>query len=196
MAAPISRASFFRASWGLVFFALALGAAGCGQHSKPSMTYMPDMAYSPALKAQEAGSMRLPVKGTIARGFAPYEYANEPELAGRELKNPLRPTLATFKRGQKMFNTYCIVCHGSAGEGDGYIVPKYPRPPSLQSEKVINYPDGRIFHIATVGQNLMPSYASQISREDRWAIIHYIRALQRSKHPTPEDLKYAEQLSK
>ena len=70
------------------------------------------------------------------------------------------------------------------GQGDGYIVPKFPRPPTLQSDKVRNWPDGNIYHVITMGQNLMPSYASQILPADRWAVIHYVRALQRSQHPT------------
>ena len=94
-------------------------------------------------------------------------------------------------RGKHLFNTYCIVCHGPMGEGDGFIIPKFPRPPSLQSDKVRGWPDGRFYHVMTAGQNLMPSYASQIAREDRWAIAHYIRVLHRAKNPTAEDLKAA-----
>jgi mono/diheme cytochrome c family protein len=64
-------------------------------------------------------------------------------------------------------------------------------PPSLLSEKVRAWPDSRIFHIITRGQNLMPSYASQILPEDRWAAVHYVRALQRAAHPTAADLAAA-----
>jgi len=171
---------------------LSLGLSAC-RHEEPGTVYMPDMVYSPAYKAQKEGSMIPPVKGTIPRDFATYTYVNDPDAAGRELKNPLKPTRVVLKRGEHLYNTYCIVCHGTAGEGDGSIIPKFPRPPSLQSDKVRNWPDGRIFHVITAGQNLMPSYASQISSGDRWPIIHYVRALQRSKHPTPEDLKTADQ---
>jgi mono/diheme cytochrome c family protein len=151
---------------------------------------MPDMVYSPALKAQKEGSMRMPVKGTIERNFEPYHYTDV-TVAGRELKNPLQPTAQVLARGQSVFNTYCIVCHGPNGEGDGYIVPKFPRPPSLQSDKIRGYPDGSIYHVISMGQNLMPSYASQISPGDRWATIYYVRALQRSKHPSADDMKAA-----
>lgn len=162
------------------------------RHEEPNAIYMPDMVYSPAFKAQKEGGMRMPVKGTIPQDFQPYPYGKDGEAAGLKLKNPLKPTQAILKRGQHIFNTYCIVCHGPAGEGDGSIIPKFPRPPSLQSEKVSKWPDGRIYHVITAGQNLMPSYASQISSGDRWAVIHYVRALQRSKHPTPNDIKAAE----
>jgi mono/diheme cytochrome c family protein len=64
-------------------------------------------------------------------------------------------------------------------------------PPSLLSPKVSGWPDGRIFHTVTRGQNLMPSYASQILPEDRWAVILYVRALERAAHPGVQDLKAA-----
>jgi cytochrome c len=159
---------------------------------------MPDMAYSPALKAQEVGAMRTPPKGTIPRGYTPYAYANEGIGGGAAHKNPLPRTLAVLKRGQQVFNSTCYTCHGTSGMGDGTIVvpindgkehARYPRPPSLHSDKVRGWADGQIFHVITMGQNLMPSYASQIKEEDRWAIIHYIRALQRSSKPTPEDIQ-------
>lgn len=161
------------------------------RHEKPTFSYMPDMVTSPAYKAQAEGSMRMPVKGTIPRDYEPYPYKTDPEAAGRDLKNPLRSTREILVRGQTMFNTYCVVCHGPAGEGDGSIVPKFPRPPSIQSEKVRTWSDGRIYHVMTMGQNLMPSYASQVAPADRWAIVHYVRVLQRAKHPTPDDLKAA-----
>jgi mono/diheme cytochrome c family protein len=177
------------------FLALALAPAlgGCGllKSSEPEFTYMPDMAYSPAFKAQE-GQMRVPPKGTIPVNHDPYDFAADEE-GSKTARNPLPRTKAVLERGQAMYNTYCIVCHGAYGEGDGTIVPKYPRPPSLQTEKIRQYPDGRIFHVITMGQNLMPSYAPQIKAVDRWAIIHYVRAIQRAKNPTTADLQAAEQ---
>jgi mono/diheme cytochrome c family protein len=181
-----------------IFFAgiplsMLMGLAACtGQHSSPNWTYMPDMHWGPAIRAQDPG-VRLPVKGTIPRGFTPDAYQGNPEGAGRELKNPLKRTEAVLTRGQDRYNIYCIVCHGPTGEGDGSVIGKFPRPPSLQSDKVIAWADGNIYHVITHGQNLMPSYASQVSQADRWAIIHYIRAIQRAKHPTAEDVKAAEQ---
>jgi len=182
----------------LKFFAFGLLVtaliAGCGKikHSDNNVIYMPDMVYSPAFKAQE-GQMRVPPKGTIPRGFKPYpaEYLINEEASVRN-QNPLPRTRQVLLRGQDRFNTYCIVCHGPAGEGDGSVVPQFPRPPSLQSAKVRGWADGRIFHVVTMGQNLMPSYAAQVDVKDRWAIIHYIRALQRSKNPSAEDLKFSE----
>lgn len=176
---------------------LALGFfTGCDR-STPEREYMPDMYESTSFKAQkedpfsrDGAAARVPPEGTIPRGFEPYHYAvNEGDKAGAELKNPLLRTEANMERGKKLFNTYCIVCHGPKGDGSGFVVPPFVRPPILFSDKVVNWSDGRIYHVITRGQNLMPSYASQIQPEDRWAVILYVRALQRAARPTPDDLK-------
>lgn len=182
---------------GVVFTA---GFVGCGKSEKPNFVYAPQMHYSPAIKAQEEGNA-LPVKGTVSRNQFNYPYKKDDtdenlSRAAREFVNPLKRTKTVLVRGQTMYNTYCLVCHGQYGEGDGTIVPKYPRPPSLQSEKIQDWTDGRIFHNITVGQNLMMGYGSQVDVEDRWAIIHYIRVLQRAKNPTASDLKLLERYNK
>jgi mono/diheme cytochrome c family protein len=187
------KSEFNKNSFGLAFSvgALMLLLTAC-RHEKPNVIYMPDMVYSPSMKAQ-SGGMRVPVPGTVERSFEAYPFPNDPELAGKELKNPLLPTAAVLKRGKHIYENYCIVCHGPAGEGNGYIIPKYPRPPSLHSDKVKTWADGSIYHVISMGQNLMPSYASQIAPADRWATLLYVRALQKSKSPTAEDVKVFEQ---
>jgi mono/diheme cytochrome c family protein len=170
---------------------------GCSTKKQPTLEYMPDMAYGPRLAAQHEDPlrsgepvMRPPVPGTVPRDYTPYRYAQaDTAQAQAELSNPLPRTADVLGRGQRVYMTYCVVCHGPKGDGQGYIVPKFPMPPSLFSDKVRNWNDGRIFHTITRGQNLMPSYASQILPEDRWAVIHYVRALQRAAHPDSQDLK-------
>jgi mono/diheme cytochrome c family protein len=160
------------------------------------MEYMPDMSYGPRIGAQKEDplnpgkpAMRNPVPGTVPRDFTPYRFAQaDTTQAMAELTNPLPRTADVLGRGQRVYMTYCVVCHGPKGDGQGYIVPKFPMPPSLYSDKVRNWPDARIFHVITRGQNLMPSYASQILPEDRWAAIYYVRVLQRAAHPTAQDL--------
>jgi mono/diheme cytochrome c family protein len=178
----------------------ATSLCGCSHRkTQPALEYMPNMAYSASIKAQNEdpmhpgmSAMRPPVPGTVPRGFTPYRYAvGDSLLAQRELVNPLPRTAEVLGRGQRVFMTYCVVCHGPQGDGQGYIVPKFPMPPSLLSPKVTGWPDGRIFHTVTRGQNLMPSYASQILPEDRWAVILYVRALERAAHPEPQDLRAA-----
>lgn len=178
--------------------ALALMLTGCYvKHSQPYYVYAPEMHYAPSLKAQEPGAMRQPPANTIPRGFRPYEI---PTLeAAKSHLNPLPMDKATLQKGRQLYNVYCIVCHGKYGEGDGTVAalpnwprPLFPRPPSLQSDQVHGYKDGQLFHIISMGQNLMPSYAEKLNEDERWEVVHYLRALYRAKHPTAEDLKKAE----
>lgn len=133
--------------------------------------------------------MRPPVEGTVARGFMPYLYQEEPEKAGMLLSNPLLATEENLKLGQNKFNTFCSPCHGYFGKGDSRLNGQFPNPPSLHSEKLIQWQDGRIYHVIQVGQNIMPSYAKQLTEKEKWAIVLYIRALQRALNAKEEDLK-------
>ena len=181
----------------LLLASVSLSACGYLKHSQPYYTYAPDMHYGASFKAQEEGSMRQPPQGAIPRGFRPYSIVTM-DQAKMHL-NPLPRNKENLMEGKKLYNTYCIVCHGKFGEGDGLVAslkdwprPLYPRPPSLQSDKVRDYKDGQIFHVISMGQNLMPSYAEKLNEEERWQVIHYVRALYRAKHPSAEDLKKAE----
>ena len=173
---------------GIFYFLAFFGLSSCSKHSQPNFTYMPDMNYSPAVKPQKA-LMRIPVEGTIPRGYTPYHFTS-PEEAGLALKKPVAFNAcgpdAWTNDVQYLLQLFVTDLREW---GDGSVVPKMPRPPSLQSDKIRGWADGSIFHIITRGQNVMPSYASQITPEDRWAIIHYVRVLQRAHHPTPDDLK-------
>src|SRR4051812_48679643 len=95
----IMRKIFYSLVFSAIVSLFAFGLSGC-RHEEPNVIYMPDMVYSPALKAQKEGSMMTPVKGTIPRDFVPYAYPNDPEKAGLELKNPLRSIEPVLKRGQ------------------------------------------------------------------------------------------------
>jgi len=133
--------------------------------------------------------MRTPVPGTVARGFLPYAFSGKPDEAGRNLANPLLATQATLEKGREKFATFCSPCHGNFGRGDSRLRGQFPNPPTLMSDKVRNWPDGNIYHVITEGQNIMPAYAGQIGRDDRWAIVHYVRALQRAHFAKESDLK-------
>lgn len=132
--------------------------------------------------------MREPVEGTVARGFKPYPYKNNPDDAGKFLVNPLIPNEDNLKLGKEKYNIYCSPCHGYLGEGDSRLNNQFPNPPSLHSEKVRNWTDGRIYHVLVEGQNVMPSYSRQLSREERWAVVNYLRVLQRSQNAKETDL--------
>jgi mono/diheme cytochrome c family protein len=133
--------------------------------------------------------MRRPVEGTVARGFLPYAFKGKPDEAAKMLVNPLLPTKDVIDRGKTRFLTYCSPCHGNFARGDSRLAGQFPNPPTLHSDKVRSWPDGSIYHVITEGQTVMPSYASQISRDDRWAIIHYLRVLQRAHNAKESDLK-------
>jgi mono/diheme cytochrome c family protein len=154
------------------------------------------MSQQPKLKPQKPSAlfsdgigMRPPVPGTVARGSLPYAFAGHPEEAGKYLVNMLLPTDSVLAAGKRKFLTFCSPCHGNFGDGNSRLRGQFPNPPTLHSDKLRTWPDGNIFHVITEGQNVMPSYASQISEDDRWAIVHYIRVLQRAHHAKESDLK-------
>jgi len=132
-------------------------------------------------------SMRLPVRGTVARGDMPYLYSNNPEGAGADIVNPLLPTKANLAKGEQKYNTFCSPCHGYLGNGESRMRGQFPVPPSLNSQKVISWSDGRIYHVIMAGQNTMPSYSKQTTEDERWTIVQYIRALQRSQNAGETD---------
>ena len=133
--------------------------------------------------------MRTPPEGTVARGEERYEFYGKPDEAAVKMVNPLVPTEEILKLGKNKFNIYCSVCHGTLGDGKARLNGQFPNPPTLHSEKVRNWSDGRIYHVIMEGQNIMPSYASQLDRQERWAVILYIRALQRSLNAKESDLE-------
>jgi mono/diheme cytochrome c family protein len=165
----------------------ALAAASCKPGSRPGSEYMPDMARGPAYKAFAPNSatrsgitLQRPVAGTIARGHQPFHYdvgPTEAERAGRELADPLIATPATLAKGKALYQIYCLVCHGAEGKGDGPIASKIPTPPSYRSTRLLAYPPGRIFHVITKGANKMPSYAAQLTPDERWLVVTYVRAV-------------------
>ncbi|MGE5811019.1 MAG: quinol:electron acceptor oxidoreductase subunit ActD [Ignavibacteria bacterium] len=134
--------------------------------------------------------MRTPVEGTVARSFIPYPYTGQPEPV-KTLVNPLLPAKENLELGRRKFLTYCSPCHGDYADGTSRLNQQFPNPPSLHTDRARNFTDGRIYHIITNGQNIMSSYSSQITREERWAIVNYIRVLQRAKNAKESDLEFA-----
>jgi len=121
-----------------------------------------------------------PPAGSIPRGYQPFHYGPgdaEAARAGRELTNPLPDVEAVRARGAVAFARWCSPCHGAEGLGDGLVARKFPRPPSLVAEHARGLPDGRIFHIVTYGQGVMPAYGQQVGASDRWKIVRHLRQL-------------------
>jgi mono/diheme cytochrome c family protein len=154
------------------------------------------MSEQPKLSAQEPYNffsngigMRSPVEGTVARGFMPYSYKGKANDAAAYMVNPLPMTDSMLAEGRSEFLIFCSPCHGNFADGNSRLRGQFPNPPTLHTEKVRDWLDGRIFHIITEGQNAMPAYALQIGTEQRWAIINYIRALQRARDAKETDFK-------
>lgn len=138
-------------------------------------------------------TMRPLVEGTVLHLEEPLGYAGTPEdavRAGLELVNQLKPEDAVIARGQAVYRTFCEVCHGSGGGGDGPVAGRagYPAPPSFLpvEARTRSMGDGQIFHIITYGGQNMPSYAAEIEREDRWKAVLWLRALQKKALPAPD----------
>lgn len=137
-------------------------------------------------------SMRQPVEGTVARGNLRennvyYQGINDDSSFVENI--PVAVTKSFLKRGQKQYNTYCTPCHGIAGDGQGIIMVGrygYVPAPTYHQDRLRNAEDGYIYSTITNGIRNMPSYAHQIEVKDRWAIVSYVRALQRSQY-VPEN---------
>jgi mono/diheme cytochrome c family protein len=152
-----------------------------------------DMADQPKQKPQRGdlfGSwstgMLEPPPGTVATGESPYPFAqNEADLAGQKLVNPLPETPEVIAHGQFVFENVCIACHGKQGAGDGPVTALFPKPPSLMTQKVRDWPDGQVYHRPARGQGSMPSHARQVDARDIWSLVHYVRKMQRELPVAP-----------
>jgi len=167
---------------------------------RPNLEFLPDMAHQPRFGATESNpyfrdgkTLREPVEGTVARGAVPLRYGVSPEeaaRAGEELTSPIPEADhdSALARGKVLYTRFCVPCHGDTGMGDGPVSLRgFPPPPSLLVEKALELADGRMFHILTYGQGNMPAYATQITREDRWRVILFVRSLQETQpQPAPE----------
>ncbi len=163
--------------------------------SKPNFEFIPQMAHGARYNAFAANpnfadgkTLQPPVPGTIARGEVPLHYvatAADAARAGEELLSPLAAgNLRARARGEQVYRNFCAPCHGSDAAGMGPVTQRgVPPPPSLLAPHAVGMKDGQLFHILTYGQNNMAAYAGQISREDRWNVIAYVRSLQAAKQP-------------
>lgn len=172
---------------------VSLIIVGCGAGGDyTGIEYMPDMKHSRALETYVSSAVfadgkaaQLPVKGTIARGFLPYNYENtseDYERAGVEVRSPFNNIEHgdALANGKNLYNIYCAVCHGKTGKADGALIEngKYPPPPSYFRSDILELPEGKMFHSITYGKNLMGDYSSQLSQEERWQVVSYIKDMQ------------------
>lgn len=174
---------------------VAMALAGCdGRRESRELLNMPNMHFSPAVKAQEPdpltphGETRMPPPGTVPVNYVPYTISDaDADAVASKLENPLPATREVLLTGEKYYGIHCLPCHGPNGQGDGKVIlalAGMPMPPSLTSDKIQHqWTDGRIYHTITNGQGNMPQYRTKVESDKRWAIIHYIRSLGRAYNP-------------
>lgn len=183
----------------LVPFGL-IAAAREARPDKPQFHIVPNMDFQAYYKPQKANdffpdgrAMREPVPGTVAVGdLREDDHLYRGKVDGAwalTLPDAIEANEATMARGEERFGIYCAPCHGQDGSGDGMVHRRafalkegtWVKPTNLSTEQVVAQPIGQLFNSVSNGIRNMPPYAHQISVEDRWAILLYMRALQKSQ---------------
>lgn len=181
---------------------LALVARARQQKSEqPRIHLVPDMDNQSKYKTQKASplfadgrTMRMPVANTVARGEL---HADDHMYQGKNADGswattfPEPMTSAMIRRGQDRYNVYCFPCHGLSGFGNGPVAQRADQlaegtwvpPSSMHDPVVLGRPVGHIFNTISHGIRNMPSYGGQIAVEDRWDIVAYVKALQKTQNP-------------
>ena len=184
---------------------------------RPAIELFPDMVRQAKLRPQTPNdffsdemSSRLHPEGTVAKtkpyqingeilqvnGQPVYPHEDSPVNTGKISgttnfveTSPVPISRQLLDRGQQRFNIYCSPCHGMAGDGKG-ITGKYGMVAmaNFHDKRLIDMPDGEIFNTISNGKNLMGAYAGNVPVEDRWAIIAYVRVLQRSQLASMDDV--------
>lgn len=161
--------------------------------TEPPLQIRYDMQYQTKVGAQQTStffadrkSMRDHVPGTVPRNGSIYPYTTFQE-AEAELSNPFSGDASVLPRGKNRFNAFCAPCHSVTGQDTTEVVRKgMQKPPNLAAANAKGYSDAHLFHVISAGQNIMSGYADKLKPEDRWAIINYVRELQKAP------LKYAD----
>lgn len=189
----------------LLGIALLLGGCRGSLKEDPPIHINPNMDAMERFEAQEANpffedgrAMRPPVPGTVARGMLREDVAFH---TGRNADGgyvqvmPVEYTVEFANRGRERYDIYCSVCHGVAGDGQGIVMTGgYGFVPiGFHNDRLRTIEDGYLYEVISQGVRTMPAYAQQIPIADRWAIVAYVRALQRSQNADRDDIPADEQ---
>lgn len=196
---PILYALLGVAALSLVPFGL-FAAAREARPSKPQFHIVPNMDFQDYYKAQRANEFfpdgradREPVEGTVAVGnLRDDDHLYQGKVGGTwalTFPDAFEVNDAAMARGEERFGIHCALCHGEDGSGDGMVHLRafalkegtWVKPTNLSEPKVVEQPLGQLFNTITNGIRNMPAYARQIPAEDRWAILLYVRAMQKSQ---------------
>lgn len=181
---------------GLLLVSASL-AVGCFNKDDRNYQYFPNMYESVGYEAygsyetfENSQEAKLPVEGTIPRGWKPYGYEDSNDgyqNAKANLSNPLPYTEDNVNEGKALYTIYCAICHGDKGDGKGTL---------SQREKILGIPayndagraitEGSVYHVMYYGLNTMGSYAAQTSEKERWQINHYVMDLKRQLNGDPK----------
>jgi mono/diheme cytochrome c family protein len=174
--------------------------------SQPRIHIIQDMDFQPKYKAQapsklfaDGRAMRLPIEGTVRDGgLEADDHLYRGLVDGKPATTfPIPVDMQRMERGRERFDIYCAACHGLTGEGGvtGIVSARaikrkdvWTLPLNLHADSVREQPVGKLFDTISNGIRKMPAYGPQIPPEDRWAIVLYVRALQRSRHATLDDV--------
>ncbi len=148
---------------------LLLLLTACTDPAATKWQYMPDMADSPTVKAQE--DFIDPPPHSVARGAVFYAKTAEESVQTAAVARDMA-------QGKQLYETFCQVCHGAQGKGDGTIDHGFPQPPDISQAVYRDRKDGFFFHRITFGTAIMPGYGHAINVAERWQIVYYLRELQ------------------
>lgn len=172
--------------------------------SRPPLEVFPDMDRQPKLRPQESsnffadGRVERPLPaGVVARGNLRADAAlYQGRTAGGEwvrgIPSPVMVDARFLQRGRERYSISCAPCHGALGDGNG-ITKSYGMgaTPTFHDDRIRTMAEGEIFNTITNGKATMMGYADKVVPEDRWAIIAYVRALQRAQHGSVADVPAA-----
>ena len=182
---------------------LATVVESCDSKREPGKIYMPDMTYSRAFEAYAPNNLKdsdinyipYPVEHTVRRGdLLPFTlpkdsagYANS-----KDLKDPLPPLDSVqMSEAQRLFNINCAICHGPKLDAQGPLSTggKIPAVANLTLKQYVEMPIGTMFYSITYGKNNMGSYASQLTREQRWMVLQYVKSQQSQNSAASDSTK-------
>lgn len=176
----------------LAALALSLGLGACQQQmaDQPRLEPLQESEFF-----EDGRAARPLVEGTVARGYlADDEHLYRGTIDGNPVdKLPFAVDKSALRRGQERYDIFCAPCHDRTGGGQGMIVRRgFRAPASFHIDRLRQAPVGVFFEHITKGFGTMPDYAQQISPEDRWAIVAYIRALQLSQNARLSEIPESE----
>jgi Cytochrome C oxidase, cbb3-type, subunit III len=178
--------------WAFLLLVVPLCLAGCHKDMFDQPKYRP---LEESDFFADGNSSRPLLPDTLARGHLhPDDLLNTGKLNGADATLfPFAVTRPVLERGRQQFDIFCSPCHGRLGDGNGMIVQRgFKHPPSFHIDRLREAPPGHYFDVITNGFGAMFSYGDRIAPRDRWAVIAYVRALQRSQHATEADVPPAE----